>query len=127
MRLRGPRQVIGARDHASFVARHAEHAAQVGLPVHHRAEAVAAYANHGRWIVDCPHCTAGISVDRDWPDARCLDCGAVFAQVLWPADLDAIETLLTVRPLQHQNWRPGESLDMLRADNLDHRVGGGRA
>lgn len=39
---------------------------------------------------------------------------------VFPAARDQIERVLRMRDRQHMNWEPGESLDMLIADNIEH-------
>jgi hypothetical protein len=103
--------------------------------------------NHGRWIVDCPQegCH-GADLVRPGEDFVCSDCyieaalaegGAVGATararamalargevygVQLPAEKAAIEAALRARPLEHMNWQPGETLDLLRQENAAHGV-----
>lgn len=84
--------------------------------------AVEAYANHGRWIVECPDCC---SAQLACPDDRrfmCNNCanvavGGVWRPVTWPKNRDKIEGAIEGRPLSAQNWSPGETVAFLKAEN----------
>ena len=75
-------------------------------------QAIEAYANHGRWVVECPDCHGAQLACRT--DARflCNECGNVaigglWRPVTWPGDLEEIEAELHRRPLrQNRNWIP---------------------
>jgi hypothetical protein len=78
---------------------------------------------HGRWIGDCS-CGSGVNVHPDWPEARCMGCGAVYPNVVLPAQRDAVEQALVARPqMAARNWHPHETLDQLHAENLEHGIG----
>ena len=87
-----------------------------------------AYAevNHGRWIARCPrpYCTNAMQVDRGQATFGCValdGCGWI-GELVWPADPDAIEALLAMRPVPGtRNWLPGETLAQLLAENVVHR------
>lgn len=85
-----------------------------------------AEANWGRWIARCPRpwCTNALAVDPGQQTFRCEyrvgGCGWD-SPVSWPADPDAIEALLIMRPAaQTRNWQPGETLEDLLAENAAH-------
>lgn len=78
--------------------------------------------NHGRWVAICPECVGGISTGRGWNEARCFDCGAVFRTVVWPKEMEDIERALLLRLDANRNWLPGETVDMLLGENIEHRV-----
>lgn len=85
--------------------------------------------NHGRWIVNCPFCA---SAELAWSEGPflCHECGNASAggkliEALWPPNREAIEKLVGARPRINQNWEPGESEEMLEADNISHGVGHG--
>jgi hypothetical protein len=84
-----------------------------------------AYANHGRWVVDCPRrwCTNAMQVWRGQSMFECLgrdSCGWT-APIVWPPDPDAIEAILAVRPANPvRNWRVGETLAHLIEENAAH-------
>ena len=47
---------------------------------------------------------------------------------MWPANVAAIEAVLLQRPdPQTRNWRPGEAMGVLRAENEAHGVDTGPA
>lgn len=81
-----------------------------------------AYVNHGRWVVDCPDCNNAQLACRTDRRFMCNDCGNIalgglWRPVEWPANPQAIETVLESRPMENQNWVPGETVQMLAADN----------
>lgn len=87
-----------------------------------------AYMNHGRWVADCPAEGCGFSALA----GSHLDCPAHdVVRVVWPTDLEReeIEAELNLRPVdplvgaKHANWRPGETVESLRAENVEHGVG----
>lgn len=84
-----------------------------------------AYANFGRWVVDCPRpwCTNAMQVWRGQAMFECRgpdSCGWT-APIVWPPDPDAIEAILAVRPANAvRNWRAGETLANLVEENAAH-------
>lgn len=93
------------------------------------------YFNHGRWIVNCPRktCLGAEWAPRDKKriSCRCTDvevcdhkipCGARI-DLVWPDLPDAIAELVSQRPKGNRNWRPGESLADLHAENLENGIG----
>ena len=74
--------------------------------------------NHGRWIVPCPECP---NAERAGELLRCSECG-VSGRVVWPEDRAEIERLMVGRPVAAQSWVPGESVDVLAAENIEHGV-----
>lgn len=84
-----------------------------------------AYVSHGRWVVDCPH-GCGSAQYASHSDLRffCADCGnqgtGEWVTVEWPADRDGIEAELLLRPdPATRNWRPGETVEQLAAENVE--------
>lgn len=117
------RQVLRVRTPMELAQRHRKAMDEAGTKAHARSEDLVAYVNHGRWLADCPLCNSGIALDAELPAALCFDCGAVFARVMWPTPEDkaAIEAALERRPRRAvQNWRPGEAVLSLLAENLEH-------
>ena len=90
-----------------------------GRQVAAASETVMAYANAGRWVVDCPRCNSGMAALVEWP-AYCFDCGSIFAAIVFPKGWEKIEAKLLRRPERSQNWRPGESVEQLEAENAEH-------
>lgn len=90
------------------------------------AEPVSARIDTGRWIVDCPDCR---SAEYLWPDEPvffCTNCfnasvGGRWRLVEVPGERGAIEHILLARPFPwNRHWRPGETTDDLRAENVAH-------
>ena len=86
---------------------------------------VHAQVNHGRWIVECPCCPSAAVAQGD--RFLCAECGNSAAggryfEVAWPSRERAkrISQLLAVRPVENRNWLPGEDLDILRFENIEH-------
>lgn len=86
--------------------------------------------DHGRWIVDCPVGCVGAEfgnpIDHWFWCTSCFNSGSGYKllPVRWPENKDEIARLLVFRPLENQNWNPGESAAMLLADNIEHGIGG---
>lgn len=77
--------------------------------------------NHGRWVVDCPCGGAQLACRTDHR-MFCVDClnehvAGAWVPVVWPANVEQIEGILGVRPVDLQNWDPIESVEQLRAEN----------
>lgn len=96
--------------------------------------AVAVYANHGRWIIECPDCRGAQIASADDRRFMCDECAnatvdGLWRPVVWPEETAEIDRALSLRPVENQNWIPGETLDDLAterdaADGQKH--GGGR-
>ena len=84
-------------------------------------EPLEAYANHGRWMADCPVCGSGVAAWTENPRGCCLECGTVWT-VTFPADHRDAEEVLVLRPLENRNWRPraGEPIGFLALENAEH-------
>lgn len=92
------------------------------------AESIAAYANHGRWVVACPDCDGAQIACPDDRRFMCNECGNVsigglWRPVVWPKDRAKIDALLNLRPRNNQHWVPGETLADLREENESNGVG----
>lgn len=95
---------------------------------------VAAIINAGRWQGLCPDCGGGEYLNVDEPLFWCCSCANVAnghrpRPVLFPdtAAREAIEAVLLERkgPVlpggqSARNWEPGETVDLLVADNIAH-------
>lgn len=89
-----------------------------------------AEVNHGRLIARCPdaYCSGAEYVTRGRPVFWCDECqnrpaGGAYISVEFPtdADLERASSILSVRPLAAQNWRPWvETLDQLEMENTAH-------
>lgn len=77
-----------------------------------------ARVDHGRWCCDCV-CGNGMAASRAWNTAICIvGCGARYFAVIFPVEADAIEAVLLRRERDaNRNWRPGETLADLMAEN----------
>jgi hypothetical protein len=83
-------------------------------------EPVYAYVNHARWVIDC-ECGTGNLVVPGWRTAGCPACGALFTNVVFPPDIEEIEEVLEDRIREHhKNWFPGETVQKLKMENLEH-------
>ena len=88
------------------------------------ADSVDAYIRGSKWIVNCV-CGNAPSASPEWNVARCLECGAVFRNIRWPADRTMIECLLLLRRSSSERaWHPGESVEDLRQENIGHGIRG---
>ena len=86
---------------------------------------VAAYVNHGRWVVECPDCHGAQLACKTDHRFLCDECGNVavgnrWRPVEWPGNAAQIDRMLTNRPIAHQNWSPGEAVELLAIDNLEN-------
>ncbi len=98
------------------------------------------FVNHGRWLVDCSadDCQAVLFADRPlFPEdnygtlsLRCIcndesvcdhpsiPCGAPIVAV-FPDNKGDIDVLMNRRPRrENRNWKPGETVDQLKRENL---------
>jgi len=82
-----------------------------------------ARANWSRWIVDCstPYCRGAMAVMPGSPDAWCKDCGQTTERIVWPADVEGVEAILSMRPdWTTRNWDHTQTLDQLMLENIEH-------
>lgn len=99
-------------------------------PVGDDDEAVKAYVNHGRWVVECPDCHGAQLACKTDRRFMCHCCGNQYVggrwrAVVWPSErqVAAIEKLLVARPDEvNRNW-VGESFAKLKQEN-DDMLGG---
>lgn len=81
-----------------------------------------AYFNWGRWVVDCPTCNSAEQMQPKAAVFYCRECGHT-GPVEWPENPAEIEEVLAKRPKRdNRNWRPGETLEALRLENVLHGV-----
>lgn len=89
-------------------------------------ETVEVYANHGRWVVECPTCHGAQLAHRADRRFMCNYCGnaevgGLWRPVSWPSDHEAIEHELGQRPdAANQNWIPGQALEDLVEERVEH-------
>lgn len=101
----------------------------VGLDFDETAPPVPAEINHGTWKAACPSlgCQGAIDLLDGWGFLcpYCLNGGSgLLWRVAWPEERGAIEALLEARRVPStRNWRPGESLARLAAENERLGVG----
>lgn len=87
-----------------------------------------ARVDHGRWLVDCDTCKSAEAIWYDAPMMFCRSCRNPSTHGMWrkvalPKERNDIIAILNLRPTQHQNWSPGDTLEELRADNELHQIG----
>lgn len=108
-----------------------------------------AYVYAGDWVADCPRACGNVEhlyarINRSdphsprmvqLPEFYCSYCQAT-APIEWPPDMAEIMAVLVLRPVPHtRNWYPkdhetavrfrvphGQSVDDLRAENVEHGV-----
>jgi hypothetical protein len=88
---------------------------------------VVAYVNHGRWVAQCECMSAQLVSPAD-PRFFCVECFNVAVDGRWRAvtfpagsEVEEIEAVLELRPeRKRQNWEPGETVERLVAENLEH-------
>ena len=80
----------------------------------------------GNWLAIC----ACNGAEYGWEEGFfvCLSCfnaaaGHKLLRTVFPAEREEIENILELRPLPNRNWRPGETLEDLRRENIDHGLG----
>lgn len=89
---------------------------------------LAAFVNHGRWIVQCPGCPLVSLASRQDHRFFCSECGNAldggrWLPVRWPEDWETIEQVLGARlDRRTRNWSPGERIEELRAENVANGV-----
>ena len=104
----------------AFVAKADRAASKAGGRARADGRTLIATLNHGRWVALCPNCNAGIAIHPAWTKAACLGdgCHRVYAAVTVPENWREIEEIVVMRDVKNRNWQPGESADLLRADNI---------
>lgn len=94
---------------------------------------IVAYVNHGRWIAECPDCAGAQLVSELERRFWCLNCGNAAVNFAWrhvrmPQKRTAIEAELVIRPAARseraitRNWLPGETVEDLQRENVEHGV-----
>jgi hypothetical protein len=73
----------------------------------------------GKWIVTC-ECGNAASASPEWDVARCLECGAVYKNIAWPADAPLIENALLVRSANQRAWKTSQTVDDLKTENFNN-------
>lgn len=94
---------------------------------------IVAYVNHGRWVAECPDCAGAQLVSELERRFWCLNCGNAAVNFAWrhvrmPKKRTAIEAELVIRPAARneraitRNWLPGETVEDLQRENVEHGV-----
>jgi hypothetical protein len=87
---------------------------------------VHAWIGGGRWIVTCTTvgCANAPATHPEWKVARCFECGAVYDNVIFPPNVDAIVDALLQRPVvATRSWCVDESVAQLLSENVAHGIG----
>jgi hypothetical protein len=85
---------------------------------------VLAYVNHGRWVAECECFSAQVVTEAD-PRFYCVECfnvafGGRWRTIIFPSETAEIGVVLAERPeRKRQNWTPGESVELLVAENIE--------
>lgn len=115
----------GARDHLSYARAFwtADTEFPHGKPGT-KEQSVDAWIKQGHWVVDCPDCPNNMYVSKTGL-FLCSACGNFATEghsrpVRFPANRKQIEAVLHARPAVFRNWRAGESVGDLAAENLAH-------
>lgn len=94
-----------------------------------KSEAIEAYVNEGRWVVECPDCAGAQLACLTDPRFMCCECGNVVVDGRWRPVLlpaartrEAIGKILEPRLTLNQHWRPGETVADLKRENREHDV-----
>lgn len=95
---------------------------------------VVVYHNWGRWVANCPQCPNAEHYGADSltghvggltnSSFRCSFCG-FHGKPKWPDRQirSRVEQALASRPSPaNRNWQPGESLELLAGENIEHGV-----
>ncbi len=90
---------------------------------------VLARVDLGRWLVDCSACSSAVVIDDEDLVFICPKCGSggKWALIIMPAERVEIEEILLLRPgfrdaNRNRFWFPGESIDKLCVENIEHEV-----
>lgn len=84
-------------------------AAALAAPTGPPSSGVRVYANHGRWVVECPDCHAAQIASKEDKRFMCNGCANVavagkWRPVTWPSNDAELAALLKARPSVNQNW-----------------------
>ena len=105
MKLRGP-DAIGIFSPEEYEARQIAMVSTRGRKIEARPDSVIALVNEGRWLASCLFCNNGMPLHKDWPVARCVSCGSVYAHIVWPEDFTEIDERLSELPTREREWVP---------------------
>lgn len=102
----------------------------LAAPMGGKAVAVVVYANHGRWVVECPDCHSAQLACPDDHRFMCSECAnagvdGVWRPVAWPKDAEKIAELLDARhEITSRSWEPYETVQDLHHQNVILANGG---
>ena len=83
-------------------------------------EAITAFVINSSWAIQCPVCKE-LFVAQIGEPFPCPNCGSAARNVIFPENKDAIEVVLLARPdPRTRAWVPGETVDDLIAENIQH-------
>ena len=92
-------------------------------------ESVVAHVSHGRWCVNCPDCSHASMYSDTIPVYIC-PIHQIWRAVVLPVYRVELETELSLRPVDDPaagntkaNWKPGETIDDIRAENAMYFYG----
>ena len=124
------RLVHGVTSRDEYIVKHRYAIAIVGRTTWRAPGPLMMGVEHGRYIADCKHCSRPLSGSKEWEMALCFTCGAHYEgkDICWPP-ID-VERELLKRPVLasdffipvNRNWRWGEPILDLVADNIEHGV-----
>lgn len=84
-----------------------------------------AQVRQGNWIILC----ACHGAEYAWEEGLfvCLSCfnarhGHRILRSQFPPDRQRIEAILDLRPLPNRNWLPGETVEDLERENIEHHM-----
>lgn len=87
-----------------------------------------AYVNHSNWVVDCVFCRDALVAEPGEP-FFCPNCcmvsnNGLAMAVIFPDNRAEIERVLLMRPdPEKRNWKLGETVEQLVAENIEHGIG----
>jgi hypothetical protein len=92
------------------------------------------FLSWGKWVAKCPRpgCfnaeqfgptgqgdVGGLTGESFWCREMFGGCG-LRCPVAWPGNVDSIEFMVRSRPVAARNWLPGETVEDLLRENLEH-------
>jgi hypothetical protein len=80
----------------------------------------------GRWVVRCPFCPRLVAFMKQerfvCPLCGNAAAGGRYAEVRAPSIefAQALQPLMLLRPVENRSWLHGETLNQIRAENIEH-------
>lgn len=94
------------------------------------------FLSWGKWVADCPRGCG--NAEHFGPDPESGHVGGLTGSTYtcgsaghgcglvcpadWPSNVADIEAMVAGRPVSKRNWRPGEDLHELLAENIEHGI-----